>query len=286
MTAPMTHDEIRDLLAAEAAGALDPAERAALTAHLEGCAECVDELRALADTASLLAYSAPAAELDVDASARMRARLVARAAADRAPVAAAFPSLLVNATATEPESVIPITRARRGGWGGWLAAAASLLLLLGIGTYAGRLRARVAELESATAALRAERGRLQGRVAENERTLASLSGPDVRVVTLAGGRTAPNGRMFWDPPTGRWTFFAHNLPAVRPGREYQLWLVTADHKISAGTFRPGPRGDAMVQAEYKLDPAALQAIAVTEEPAGGLPAPSGDIVLVGATAGG
>jgi hypothetical protein len=228
----------------------------------------------------------------------MRARLVARAAADRDPAAfaprpvetvqAAPP---VAAMATEPESVIPITRARRGGWGGWLAAAASLLLLLGVGTYASRLRERVAALETevsalqtSSASLRSERLALRGRAARSERTLAAVSGPDVRVVTLAGGRQAPNGRMFWDPPTGRWTFFAHNLPAVRPGREYQLWLVTADQKISAGTFRPTPRGDAVVQAEYRLDPGALQAIAVTEEPAGGVPVATGEIVLVGAAA--
>ena len=52
MTAPMTHDDMREALAAEAAGALDPAERAALHSHLEGCTECAQELRARHDTAA------------------------------------------------------------------------------------------------------------------------------------------------------------------------------------------------------------------------------------------
>ena len=91
--------------------------------------------------------------------------------------------------------------------------------------------------------------------------------------------------MFWDVATNRWTFFAHNLPAVREGREYQLWLVTTDErKIPAGTFRPDQGGNAVVQATYALPPDALAAVAVTEEPAGGLPQPSGAIIIAGAAA--
>jgi anti-sigma-K factor RskA len=69
---------------------------------------------------------------------------------------------------------------------------------------------------------------------------------------------------------------------VRPGREYQLWLVTPGRKISAGTFTAGAGGTAVVQAEYALSPDSLQAVAVTEEPAGGLPQPTGEIILAGA----
>jgi anti-sigma-K factor RskA len=99
----------------------------------------------------------------------------------------------------------------------------------------------------------------------------------------SAGRAEPGGRMFWDPRTDRWTFFAHNLPAVQRGREYQLWLITpGNRKIPGGTFRPGPRGEAHVEATYALPADSLAAVAVTEEPAGGLPVPSGPVVIVGA----
>jgi anti-sigma-K factor RskA len=87
--------------------------------------------------------------------------------------------------------------------------------------------------------------------------------------------------MFWDPATARWTFFAHNLPALRPDRDYQLWLITPAGPVSAGTFRPTPEGHATVQATYPLPRDQLRAVAVTEEPAGGLPKPSGTPLILG-----
>jgi anti-sigma-K factor RskA len=88
--------------------------------------------------------------------------------------------------------------------------------------------------------------------------------------------------MFWDPRTGRWTLVAHDLPALRTGRTYQLWIITTEgRKISAGTFAP-VGGNALVQAAYALPGNALGAIAVTEEPAGGVPQPTGEIVISGA----
>jgi anti-sigma-K factor RskA len=105
----------------------------------------------------------------------------------------------------------------------------------------------------------------------------------------AGGALAARAAMGSDhqdtpevPATARWTFFAHSLPALRPGRDYQLWLITPAGPVSAGVFRPTPEGQAEVQATYPLPRDQLKAIAVTEEPAGGLPAPSGQPLIVGA----
>lgn len=79
---PIPHEELRGLLAAEALDALDGAERQELLAHLEGCAECRAELAELRDAAGAMAYAAPPARLDPARSARVRARLLVRAAAD------------------------------------------------------------------------------------------------------------------------------------------------------------------------------------------------------------
>ncbi len=117
---------------------------------------------------------------------------------------------------------------------------------------------------------------------DRDQFVAALTGPKVTVVGLTSGATnTPSALMFWDKATNKWTFIAHSMPALGAGRTYQLWLVTAGQKISAGTFTVTAGGDALVQAVYALDPNALKAVAVTEEPAGGVPQPTGAMVVVG-----
>lgn len=313
MTTGAMHEELYDALAAEAVDALDGEERERLLEHLAGCASCGAELEALRASAALLAFSAPPVPMEPARSERVRARLLARAAEDRQSVTQVAPAppaatagddtdvTLVGAPPAPPAAappvtpvrrepdVIPITSAparRRPPMLPWLAAAASLVLLVGAGLYAASLRGRLATVEERYRAAARERGELERRLTEREATLAAVSAPAARVIEMAAARpAAPSGRMFWDPATHRWTFFAHNLPSVREGREYQLWLVTTDQrKIPAGTFRPDAGGGAVVQATYALAADSLAAVAVTEEPAGGLPQPSGAIVIAGAAA--
>jgi hypothetical protein len=333
MTDEPMHPELQDALAAEAVDALDGEERERLLAHLAGCPACRAELAALRASAGALALAAPVRPMDADRSGRVRARLLARAAAERpagipqgpgaavdgddvtlvtrppsdpsaragddvtaiTPPPAAPPARVgddVTVIAPPPITpapadarVIPITAARRRSTIlPWLAAAASLVLLLALGAYARSLQGRLESMSLRAARAEQSAETLARRMREREAMLAAIAAPGARVIEMAAARpAAPSGRMFWDPATNRWTFFAHNLPAVREGREYQLWLVTADdRKISAGTFRPDPRGAAVVQATYALPAHALAAVAVTEEPAGGVPQPTGAILIAGA----
>jgi len=278
MSLDTEHENVQAALAAEALDALDAEEREALHAHLAGCAECRAELASLREAASLLAHTAPHVPLDPARSDRIRARLLARAAADVRGGEAAAP---VVAAAPEPR-VIPIASRRRPALPAWLAAAASLLIAIGLGAYALTLRGRVASLEQQTASLSRDRGRLESTLAEREETLAALAGPEVRVITLASTQErAPSGRMFWNPARRRYTFFAYNLPQVRPGREYQLWLITPAGPVAAPTFRPGRNGAGSVEGAYDLPNEQIRAVAVTEEPAGGLPKPTGEVLIVG-----
>ncbi len=271
------HENVQAALAVEALDALDGEERDALQAHLAGCAECRAELESLREAASMLAHTAPHIRLEPARSARLRARLLARAAADvRGGVAAA------PVTAAPETRVIPIASRRRSALPAWLAAAASVLIAIGLGAYALSLRGRVSSLEQQTAALARDRGRLESTLAEREATLAALAGPEVRVISLASTQQrAPSGRMFWNPARRRYTFFAYNLPQVNPGREYQLWLITPGGPVAAPTFRPGRDGVASVEGAYDLPNEQIRAIAVTEEPAGGVPQPTGEVLIVG-----
>lgn len=282
MMRDMGHDEARASLEAAALDALDSPEREAVLAHAATCAECSVELSELRATAANLALAAPAPPGGVGDGSRerIRARLLARAATDRTDE-------MPIATAPSATGMFRAVNALAWRRGEWLAAAASLLLVVSVAVLAALLRDReqlrdaLRTQATSVAASRASVDSLRLAVASRDSLIAGLTGRDVAVMTLtASGTRAPFARMFWDRATNRWTFVAHDMPALPSGKTYQLWLVTASAKISAGTFEPR-NGDAVVRATYALPADSLKAIAVTEEPAGGVPQPTGRMVIAG-----
>jgi anti-sigma-K factor RskA len=79
-------------------------------------------------------------------------------------------------------------------------------------------------------------------------------------------------------------FTASNLPVLPPDRVYQLWVVTAEAPVSAGLLQPDAAGAVSIVAETPLDIGTPIAMAVTVEPAGGVPAPTGEKYLIGVPA--
>jgi anti-sigma-K factor RskA len=266
MTQPWTHEQAMAELGAYALDAVSPDERAAIEAHLKTCDSCRNELRAMSAAAAALASTLPAQEMDAARSAVVKQRLVERARADRRVV-------------TPVQSVSIPARTRQLPW--WLAAAASVAFAVAL--YRGVVIDRDRDaLKTALVTETLRSSALKDTLAERERTLLAMAGADVKVVELVADNRRPNARMFWARSTNTWTMFAHNLPAPPQGRTYQLWLITRDNqRISAGTFAPDPSGNAVVSAQYPLAADALQMIAVTEEPAGGVPQPTGEVLISG-----
>lgn len=278
MKREMTHDEAFTALDAAAIDALDPAERDAVLAHAERCDICRHELAQLRDTAALLAFSSPlAADTASGSRGRIQSRLMARAAADAADAADAGDA---GDRAERAESVQRGVSALAWRRAEWMAVAASVLLVASVSILASVLRDRatlrealkdqIAQSQRAATA----RDSLRLAVMSRDSMIAGLTGKDVAMMTLtSSGARAPFAHMFWDRAHNTWTLVAHNLPDLKPGRTYQLWLVTPNAKISAGTFAAHD-GDAMMRATYALSPSQLMALAVTEEPAGGMPQPT------------
>jgi anti-sigma-K factor RskA len=149
------------------------------------------------------------------------------------------------------------TRARRPRRGRPLLVAAVLVLLAAIG-----------------GAVVTQRG--GGRADE---VAAVLDGAD-RVVTLAGVEPGEL-RVAHDRDDGELTVLARGVPQAGAGNTYQLWLITDDGAThSAGIFSP-PAGDGTTTAKLgrpaDLDVDRLTALAVTREPSGGSPAPTGEV---------
>jgi hypothetical protein len=272
----MSHEEAFVVLDAVALDALDGAERDAVLAHAEGCEICQLELSQLRDTAAFLAFSSPRADSAAASRGRIHSRLMARAAASEDQ----YPRTAIE----RPQSANTI---RPLAWrrAEWIAAAAGILLVASTAMLAFAMRDRE-NLRDAlkTEIAKSDRTRtatdsLRVAVMSRDSLIAGLTGKDVAMMTLTStGTRAPFAHMFWDRATNMWTLVAHNMPELKPGRTYQLWLVTPSAKISAGTFA-SKNGEAMVRAMYPLAPNQLMALAVTEEPAGGMPQPTGAMVM-------
>jgi len=266
---PMSHDEARELLGAFALDALDGADEAAVRAHLATCAACTAELAELRDAAAAIAL-APPARPDAVRSDRVKAKLMARVSASKdstlaPPVAARRGSRLAQRTTIAAGLLLVVTAA----WSAtlWRDRAA--------------LRDSLASLGRREAASSRSADSLRLVVSERDKLITGLTGRDMALVRLTSGATHEAwALMFWNRATSAWTFVAHNLPRPAAGRTYQLWLVTANAKISAGTFEPGAQGEAVVRV-YELQRDALKAVAVTDEPAGGVPQPTGPFVVIG-----
>lgn len=159
-------------------------------------------------------------------------------------------------------------------WGASLAATAALVAYLGV---------TVGELRRELAARAQEAALLRGEIARQRDLLALLGAPETRPVALAGLAPSPTarGRIWWNGDRRAGFFVASGLPPAPAGKTYQLWVISGGTPVSAGTFPVDQRGEAILRVGPIPEAARADVFAVTLEPAGGLPAPSGAMYLAG-----
>jgi anti-sigma-K factor RskA len=141
------------------------------------------------------------------------------------------------------------------------------------------------ELRRLASTLSTRVSQLESQLTQQRVRFAMVTSPQVRVVNLAGQGANSNasGRIFWDQSRRRWLFYASNLPPVSSDKSYQLWFVpSAGNPVSASVFNTDRNGTAEVDIPVPQNVDQLKAAAVTTEPAGGLPQPSGSFALLGA----
>jgi anti-sigma-K factor RskA len=257
----MAHSERHEeLVAAVALGMPLGPERAELEAHLaEGCAKCEELLAEMRAASAALGASAPAVPPPPELRARILASLGPRDASARrgAPVPpAGFPWRV-------------------------LAAAAALLLAIAVLDDA-RLRRDREELRSRTAQLASRLQTAETELAQRVLRARVLESEDVQMMMLGGQGPQPDARarVFWSPTARRGVLVASNLAQLPADRQYELWVFHDGKPVNAGVFDPDPQGRALFESTDFPQPLA-QNFAVTVEPRGGMPAPTGPIVLVG-----
>jgi len=279
MSTAMNHEEARDALEALALDALDASERVAVLAHVRDCPECRTELESLERTAEALSQAAAPIAMSPAQRERIRARLLARAGADRGDARVVPISAAPSARRGERANLARVT-----------AIAATIVAVACLGVAASVMRERD-RLRDSLRYASAERGAgratidsLEVAVADRDRLIANLTGPDVHMMTLASTQpSSPTARMFWDQSQNAWVLVAHRMARPKAGMAYQLWLVTPTQKISAGMLMPDAKGDAMLRATYALPKDQLAAVAVTEEPMPGSAQPTSAPMLLAST---
>ena len=139
------------------------------------------------------------------------------------------------------------------------------------------LRRRVAELE-------ANSTNQDQQLLEAKQLLATLTSADAAHFTLVAGKTVPQpqGKAIYVRNSGTLVFLASNMPAVPPQKTYQLWLIpTRGAPISAGLFKPSPRGTAAVIKPPLPAGVEAKTFAITIEPESGSSAPTSQPIMIG-----
>jgi anti-sigma-K factor RskA len=256
------HDE-HALAAPYVLGALDPAERRVFEAHAATCQLCLDEVRSLRRVAEALARGVP----ERTPRPELRARVLGS---------------IMGVASTPP--VAPV----RVAWS-WLPLAASLVLAIGVGAYAWQLQERLTQLEGRLNEAERRASAAEGREMEARRqagaaqvAMAVFAAPDLARIELAGLQPAPtaSARALWSRNRGM-VFTTTNLPVPPAGRVYQVWVLTAKTPVSAGLVHPDTSGGSATVFSTPADIPPPVGVAVTLEPEGGVPSPTGEMYLMG-----
>ena len=251
------HDE----LAIYALDALDPDEHAALDQHLAGCPACRAELEEHRTTLARLVVPAEEPPPSVWAGIAQQLPQLGGAHAPSAGLPDAD-----DTAADRGADVVPLhapLHVRRRSFAersGWLAAAAALVVVLGLGAV---LVTRGGDSPDTVADLAAAAADAPGAVVV---PLADDNGDEVARVVLAADAGATDYLIF------------DGLAKLPPGTSYQLW------KTDGGSVPPislGVVGDGSAQATAIAAPADITSLALSREPSSGVPAPTGPIIATG-----
>lgn len=232
------HEEVRESIPAYVLGAVPAEEMALIRAHILSCDECLAEADRFAETTSSLSLAVEPVPLPSGFADRVVAAATGETASD---------------VADAGRVVTRVSRPRRGLYGfRWslVPTAAFIALIIAVSAVSVSLYQanQTAERErQAIAAIIQGHGGID------------LQGPGGAVATLV-------------PTESGSLFIASGLKEVPDEKTYQLWLTKGDEPTSAGTFEVS---EGLVMFESSKSINGYTGAAVTIEPAGGSPAPTG-----------
>jgi hypothetical protein len=249
------HDQIADLLGAYALDAVDADEAAAVEAHLATCPRCAAEVADHREVAAMLAHSgAPAPE---GLWTRISASL------EEPPPEMAFD---LPARDRSRGEVVDLAerRSRRGPR--WLPGAAVAAALVVVALVAGLV---IADDDPA-----GDRSDQIALPALEDVARDVMNDPDATTVMLSSEESELETPVAI-APDGAGYLMGNTLPALDDDLTYQLWGIKGDLIVSLGVLGPSP-GVVAFHADPTLD-----ALAITQEVAGGVVSSTNPALLVG-----
>jgi anti-sigma factor RsiW len=276
MTEPqMTHEQAIELAAGYVLGALEPAEEAAVRAHLRTCPESHDEF---AELGGVVRYLAEPADLElVEPPAALRDRIMAAAAADLAerttggvPESVELAREPAPAATTAPTPFPSATeRAARRGTGAfeWALRIAAVIAIVALGFWNVQLQGQV------------------GTAQEYERAVAAVldvaAQPGSQTAVLAAQQAGGPRGIAAVAANGSIQLALQDLAPTSGSQVYETWAIVPDEDpIPLGSFTVGPTGTASFTS--RPGPAAPGVVvALSREPQAGATAPT-EVVSVGA----
>jgi anti-sigma-K factor RskA len=252
-----TRDEDFDLLAL---GALEGEEKQALETHVAACAECARKLAEARGRVAMLSLAAP----PLAPAAAVKQRLMSQIRAAAAPAA-------VSRAAGDREFTPPVF----GRW--WNAVLVPAGVALAVLTIF--LWRENRDLDRQLAALRASVDQQQQELHEAREVADLMTSQNTVTIPLAQQSGMPKGtaHVMYNPKMGMLMYDGEITPAPA-AKTYQLWLVPVKgDPISCGVFSGQP-DHWMMKVPEGMSAKWFQ---VTLEPVGGMPHPTGPMVLMG-----
>jgi anti-sigma-K factor RskA len=245
-----------------ALGTLEGDEKRAIESHLASCAACTRKLDEARGRIALLALAAPRTE----PAPAVKERLLRQ-------VRSSAPASARESIRVEPE--------RAGGimarwWAAALVPAFAILLIATV--YLWNANAR---LDREIAALRASIQDQQKQLDYARNVAHLLEARDTLTVSLAPMPGMPKGavKVMYNEKMGMLMYDGWIEPPPQD-KSYQLWVLPMEGQpISVGVVNPATSDTAHWLTRVR-EGVTAKAIAITLEPAGGMPQPTGPMVLV------
>ena len=275
----MDRQEFLDLCPAYALGLLDGDDLSRFRAALAAAdGELLAAYRKAANAAANLSFAAPEAELSPKVLDRLMTRIES---GPRPPMASANPAASAP-SAPKPRIAWMLPFSIASG-----VAVALALVVVGLVGYASSLREGLGKAGAVVAQGRARIEALEDSLAQKEAMLAVIRSSQMQMVVMKGLEADPQGygKIIWDPVAKRAILHVSNLPPQAADKDYQLWVIRDQKPVDAGVFQvKGSRADGELYKIDRLveaDRSRISAFAITLEPKGGLPQPSGKMFLLG-----
>lgn len=265
----MSHDRLSELCSIYALGALDGEELREFEAHLKsGCPLCGQQIREYGETVA----SIPEALQNVRPSGDLKNRLLAR-----------LDQEALDRSVVEFKPATKVTAKQKPVWLPWACALAASIALMVSLTRMSNLNQGLAEQQQRLNEQLEQLKVFQRLLSQEKEVTQFIAKPGARITPLAGTDKSPQavGKMLWSLEDKKAFFYASHLPAPPEGKTYQLWMIADNKPIDAGIFQVDPDGTGFLKVPSLSATDKAQKFAVTLEPAGGVPQPTGDMHLLG-----